>query len=182
VLLDILLGLIVLIAIAALGTFIMHAVLRVPYVPTSRWIAREMVKAASLKGNETVYDLGAGDGVLLLTAKRSAPGIRAIGCELVPTIWLLGYVRCLLSRKHIEFRLGSALQQDLHDADVLLLYLTPPLLRKLVPKFRGELKPGTRIVSHAFTLPGVPGGERLGVYHGWRKAVLHVYHWPSIAA
>jgi precorrin-6B methylase 2 len=175
VLIDILLGLLLLLVIALIVTAAMHLALGVPYVPTPRWVAREMVKAAELRKGDIVYDLGAGDGVLLIEAMRTRPDIRAIGCELVPTIWLLGYLRCLFSGRRIEFRLGDALSQDVREADVVLLYVTPVLLKKLAPILRAQLKPGARVISHAFALPGFPQGERLKIERGGRTAVLHRY-------
>lgn len=178
-LIDFLLGLLLLLVIAVVVTAAMHLVLGVPYVPTSRWVAREMAKAAELRKGDIVYDLGAGDGVLLIEAMRTRPDIRAVGCELVPTVWLLGYLRSRFSGRRIEFRLGDALSQDLREADVVLLYVTPVLLKKLAPKLRAELKPGARIISHAFTLPGFPHGERLEISRGPRSAVLHRYRWDA---
>jgi hypothetical protein len=174
---DLVLGLMIVCIIAALATVFMHAILHVPYVPTSRWIGRDMIKAAKLKKGEMVYDLGAGDGRLLMLAERSVPGIRAIGCEVVPTVWFLGIVRRFFLRSSVDLRLRDALKQDVRDADVLLLYMTPSFLAKLLPKFTVELKKGTRIVSHAFKLPGREPDQRIEIRSGWRRAVLNVYEW-----
>lgn len=182
VLLDLFLALLALLTLGVAVTFLMHALLRVPYVPTPRWVAEEMVRTANVQSGETVWDPGAGDAALLLAAKRLQPKAHVVGCELVPFVWLLGYVRCLRAGVPIDYRLGNALRQNLRDADVVLLYLTPPLLRKLVPKFRDELKPGTRIVSHAFSLPGVAGGQRREMHAGKKRAILHVYQWGASSA
>jgi hypothetical protein len=176
---DLVLGLVLFGVAAAFVTVLMHAFLRVPYVPTSRWIAKEMIKAAKLKGHEHVYDLGAGDGRLLMMAKRRYPGIRAVGCEIVPTVWCMGIINRFFLRSKVELYLRSALEQDIRDADVLLLYLTPTFLAKLTPKFTQELKKGTRIVSHAFKIPGLEPKEQIRIKSRFRRALLNVYEWQG---
>lgn len=178
---DVILFSIALLTLALVVTVLMHALLKVPYVPTPAWVGRAMVDAAGLKPGDTVYDLGAGDGRLLMQARQAEPGIRAIGCEIVPTVWLLGKIRALLRRSTIDLRLGSALMQDLRDADVLLLYMTSDFLKILLPKLQAELRPGTRIVSHAFRFPGLEPMRRVELKNGWRRAVLHVYSWDPAA-
>lgn len=156
-------------------TMILHLWLRVPYVPTPRAVARAMVRAARLKGDERVVDLGAGNGRILIEAKRLHPGLTAVGCELVPTIWLLGKLTILLSGQRIEWKLRNALTEDVSQADVIFLYLTGPLMKKLQERFDRELRPGTRVVSHCFrfhgrepsfqtSLPGWMGENRVYVY------------------
>lgn len=177
---DLALVFVALVIFAMLLTVFMHAILKVPYVPTSQWIGREMVKAAHLKAGDVVYDLGAGDGRVLMLAKKMHPGIHAVGCEIVPTVWLMGMIRRFLKRSDVTLHLRSAFDQDLRDADVLLLYMTADFLATLRPKLEKELRPGTRIVSHAFHLPGLEPKERIELKNGWRRAVLNVYEWPRI--
>ncbi len=125
----------------------------VPYVPTSRSIARDMVDVARLKGAERVFDLGAGNGRILIEAKRKYPGLTATGIELAPTVWLLGLMTIFLSRVNVRFLRGDARTVDLRDADVIFLYLSGGLLGELEGKFDRELRPGTVVISHAFRFP-----------------------------
>lgn len=162
-----------------IATVVMHAVLKVPFVPTSGWIGREMVKAAALQSGERVYDLGAGDGRILMMAKKLHPGITAIGCEIVPTVWLTGMIRKFLLRSDIVLHLRSAFDEDIRTADVLLLYMTSDFLGTLKPKMEAELRAGTRIVSHAFRIPGLEPLKRIEIKNGLRRAVLNVYEWPG---
>ncbi len=151
---DILLGLLIVLVAALTLTGVMHLlILRMPYIPTSMRLVRAMVEMARLQGHETVMDLGAGDGRLLITAKRLHPGVKAIGCELVPTIWLLGKLRILLSGESVDFRLCSLFSMDLSRADALFLYVTPRVMEELEHKCQKELKRGTIIISHAFRFP-----------------------------
>lgn len=142
-----------LLIILALGaTFIMHLIIRVPYVPTNRTITRAMVRMADLRGKETVMDLGAGDGRLLQEAVAAHPGVRATGVELVPTIWLLGWLRTRGTGR-VKFLLGNALTADLTGVDVVFLYMMPRIMEKLEAKFDRELRPGAVVISNAFRFP-----------------------------
>lgn len=149
----------------------------VPYVPTSRSIARDMVNVARLKGNERVFDLGAGNGRILIEAKRKYPGLTATGIELAPTVWLLGVITILLSRVKVRFLRGNALTTDVRNADVIFLYLSGGLLGKLEEKFDRELRPGTVVISHAFRFPRRQPVEvvKLNRWSG-KKTVLR-YEW-----
>ena len=147
-----------LLAVALLSLIILVTMLGslwvwVPYVPTPRKVVRRMVELAQLRGTETVYDLGCGDARILLEAKRRHPGIRAIGYELPLGIFLLAKLRVALSGLAVEVHMKDYLKADLHNADVLFLYLVPEVLPALLRKLTAEIKPGTRILSHGFPLP-----------------------------
>lgn len=126
----------------------------VPYVPTPERVVSEMLKLAEVNNTDVVYDLGSGDGRLVITAIQQFGAQRGVGVEINP-----GLVR--QSRENAE-KAGVSdraqfLQQDLFKADfreasVVTLYLLPEVNLKLRPKLLNELKPGTRIVSHAFTM------------------------------
>lgn len=143
----------ILVAIIAV-TFIQHVFLTVPFIPTPQHVVDAMIDAAQLKGNETVYDLGAGDARLLITAKRKHPGITAKGCELVWVVWIIGLFRIWRSKLPIRLTRENVYRIDVSDADVIFLYLFPSMMEKLGKRFDHMLKPGTLIISHAFQLPG----------------------------
>lgn len=124
-----------------------------PFVPTPTRIAKEMAQFVQLKGNERVYDLGAGDGAVLINVKRAYPGVQAIGFEKVITVWWWGKLRIWLSGQKVDLRRGDMFSVDLADAQVIYLYLIPHLMGKLEPKLDAELKPGTIVISHAFSFP-----------------------------
>lgn len=141
-------------------------VLRCPFVPTNRKTARAMADMARLSGTERVYDLGAGDGAVLIEAKRRHPGITAIGVERVLTVWWLGKLRIGLSRTSVDLRLGDIFRTSVRDADVIFLYVVPHLMERLEKKFDEELRPGTVVVSHAFRFPHRRLDEAWGVGDG----------------
>ena len=172
------LGLIILFIIVLVFTVVATIWARVPFVPTPKKTAKVMLDAAELQGNETVYDLGAGDGRLLIRAKREYPGITAIGYEIVPVVWFLGRMRALFSRTGVQMKFGNAFKVNVSDADCIFLYLITSLMPKLRDKFDRELKPGTRVISHTFSFKGLEPVSTIdvpGLLGG--KSKVYVYEW-----
>ncbi len=165
------------IVVVFLITMIGHLRFGTPFVPTRRSVARAMITLAHLKGNETVFDVGAGDGRLLIEAKRMFPGIRAVGSEVALGVWLYGRLKILLSGLRVELRLRNAFKDDLRAVDVIFLYLGPGMMQKCESKFDAELKPGTRVVSHVFTFPGRKPVAEVFAKQGRKKKRLLLYVW-----
>jgi SAM-dependent methyltransferase len=120
-----------------------------PFVPTPKGTLKRMLDAAKIKKGETVYDLGCGDGRIVRAA--AARGARAVGYEFsVPTFV---YARLLtLFRRNAEIRYGDFWKRDLRDADVVFCYLLTDTMRTFRQKIWPQLKPGCRVVSHAFKM------------------------------
>ncbi|MFH0851258.1 MAG: class I SAM-dependent methyltransferase [Candidatus Peregrinibacteria bacterium] len=174
---SLLLGIALLLLLAVLVTAIGNLFVRVPFVPVSCRVAEEMVRFANLKGDETVYDLGAGDGRILIAAKRLHPNVRAVGWEFVPTVWLLGKLRIWWSGRQVNFHLGNALQQPVRDTDCIFLYLFPDAMSLLEEKFDRELKPGTKVISYVFPFPHKkPLAQKSVPWLGETK-MLRLYAW-----
>lgn len=167
--------------LAILGvSIIFHLRWGVPYVPTPMPIVRTMIALAELKPDQTVIDLGAGDGRLLIEALRSEPGIHAIGYEGALAVWMLAKIRIFFS----GFRTMQMLRKnffavDLSNADVIFLYLSSHIMTALVPKFMRELRPGTLIISHAFQLPGCEPvrSAEVPMFYGIKKTKVRCYRW-----
>ncbi len=125
----------------------------VPYVPTPDTVVSAMLRLAQVKKGDVLYDLGSGDGRIVIAAARRY-GIRAVGVDIDP--------RRIEEANTNARRAGVAnlvrfVQQDLFDADfseatVVTLYLLPRLNMKLRPRLLAELRPGSRIVSHGFDM------------------------------
>lgn len=148
----VILGVGLLIVVIVMTTVYAFAV-GVPYVPTPASIARSMVDIARLKGNEKIFDLGAGNGRILIEAKRKHPKVKATGVEFSPAVWLLGRMTILWNGMKITWLRKDARKVSLRTADAIFLYLTPGLLGVLEDKFDKELRPGTVVISHAFRFP-----------------------------
>lgn len=181
-LINILLGLITIVVLLFLVTLVWQLFVRVPFVPTPAHISDAMIAMIPWKGNDVVIDLGAGDGRVLERMKKNQQGITAIGYEIVPTVWLLGFLRKIFFRSGVQLQLQSLFRADLSDADVVLVYLFPEVIRQLISKFERELRPGTYIVSHTFRLPGyTPIAQRRVARFGGEVSVF-LYQWNASRA
>lgn len=171
----VLLGLMILTLLLAV-TFICHLFIVVPYVPTPMKVVHTMIDAAQLAPGDVVYDLGAGDGRLLIAALDREPTVIAKGSECIPTIWLWARWKLWRAGKRAALRCSNLHSEDLRDADVVFLYMMPSVMRPLEKKMDRELRPGTRVVSHAFRFPGREP-EREWVVPGKRKKTVMLYRW-----
>ena len=135
-----------------------------PYVPTPWVIVDEMLKLAGIRGEDVVYDLGSGDGRLVITAAKRF-GARGVGVELQTELVELARI----GAKHegvadrVKFVQGDLFETDIKDASVVMLYLLPRFVTRLVPRLRAELRPGTRIVSHDYPLAPWPHDRELSM-------------------
>jgi precorrin-6B methylase 2 len=178
VLLNIFVALLCIFVLAVLGTMCVHLfVLRVPYVPTSRDVVKAMLALARLQTDQVIYDLGAGDGRVLSAAVQEKTGLRAIGVELVPTIWLLGWIRTRFAKAPIQFRLGDALKQNVSDANVIFVYMMPHFLQKLGEVFDRQLQKGTVVISHSFRFPNREPTEQMVVKKRFGVHTVYRYVW-----
>ena len=124
----------------------------VPYVPTPPEVVEAMLKAANVTKKDVVYDLGSGDGRIVITAAKIY-GTKGVGIDITPD--LVGEARANARMEgvadKVKFIEGDLFEQDLSEATVITLYLLPDINMKLRPTIL-KLKPGTRIVSHAFNM------------------------------
>jgi SAM-dependent methyltransferase len=127
--------------------------LDVIWVPSDLAVVNEMLSLAAVRADDVVYDLGCGDGRIVIEAARRF-GARAVGVDLDPK--LIREARRNAERAKVSDRV-TFLEQDLFatnlaDATVVTLYLSPDVNLKLRPKMLRELRPGSRIVSHEHDL------------------------------
>jgi ribosomal protein L11 methylase PrmA len=114
-----------------------------------------MLEIAEIKPGDILYDLGAGEGRIIIMAAKNFKA-RAFGFELSPLSLLLAQIKILFSGTSGQAKLicRNFYNQKLSKADVITCFLRPKPMEKLKGKFKKELKPGTRIVSYAFSIPG----------------------------
>lgn len=122
--------------------------LDVPYEPTSPEIVQAMLRLGSVRPGDVVYDLGCGDGRIVIEAARI--GARGVGVDLDPQRIreARANARAAGVEEKVEFRLGDLFETDVRPATVVMLYLWPEVNLRLRPKLLAELRPGTRVVSH----------------------------------
>ena len=124
------------------------------FVPTPQEVVDGMLKLAGVGPKDVVYDLGCGDGRTVVTAVKKFGALRAVGIDIDPerisdsnaTAKEAGVT------DKVTFILGDLFEADIKEATVVTLYLLTSLNQKLRPKLWRDLKPGTRIVSHAFDM------------------------------
>ena len=125
------------------------------FVPTWQPVVYEMLELAEVTPDDVVYDLGSGDGRIVVIAAQKY-GARGVGIEIDPK--LVAASRAVAREVGLEgqvtFIEGDLFTADLSGATVVTLYLSTTINRKLEPRLRRELRPGTRIVSHQFPLGG----------------------------
>jgi cyclopropane fatty-acyl-phospholipid synthase-like methyltransferase len=123
------------------------------WVPTPPAVVDAMLKLAEVKPNDTVYDLGCGDGVIVATAAQKY-GARAVGIDIDPqrVSEAKERVQKMGVSDKVEIRQGDLFEADISDASVVTLYLLQSLNIKLMPKLKKELKPGSRVVSQSFSM------------------------------
>jgi len=143
----------VLITVAALVAHAQSAVpLDVPFVPTPNETVNAMLKLADVQKSDVVYDLGSGDGRIVIAAARR--GARAVGVDIDPQ--RIDEARRNAKSAGVDDRArfvnGDLFNADIHEATVVTLYLLPRVNERLKPKLLAELQPGTRIVSHGFDM------------------------------
>jgi SAM-dependent methyltransferase len=125
----------------------------VPYVPTSQKVVEAMLEMAKVGPNDVVYDLGSGDGRIPIAAARKF-GAKGVGVDINPSL----VAEATQNAKEAEvsdkvrFTTGDLFKFDFSEATVVTLYLMPQVNLKLKPILWEQLKPGTRVVSHAFTM------------------------------
>jgi precorrin-6B methylase 2 len=127
----------------------------VVFVPTPQEVVDKMLEVAGVKKGDVVYDLGCGDGRIVVTAAKKY-GVKAVGFDIDPE-------RIRESNENVKkngvgdlvtIKQADIFTLDLSGANVITLYLLPQLNVKLIPQLE-KLKPGSRIVSHAFDMKGV---------------------------
>ena len=125
-----------------------------PFVPTKNPAAVSMIKLARIKKGDKVYDLGSGNGKLLFLAAKA--GARAVGYEINPMLVLYSNFLAFFSpyRGRVITKWKNFWHADIHDADVVFIYLLPWKLDRLAAKLKKDCKKGTIIVSNSFIFPG----------------------------
>lgn len=170
---------VVLVAVAGLLTWMAEGQsppeqipINTPYVASQPRIVNAMLELAHVTGSDTVYDLGCGDGRIVIAAAQEY-GARGVGIDINPARVdeARANARDAGVEDRISFETNNLFDADIHRATVVALYLLPDVNLRLRPRLLRELKPGTRVVSHAFDMGDWKPDKEL-VVEG-----EHVYLW-----
>lgn len=123
------------------------------FVPTPNEVVDKMLEMAKVTSKDIVYDLGCGDGRIVITAAQKY-GVRAVGVDIDPKRIEEATANAKAAKvtDKVRFIEGDLFEADISEATVVALYLLTRLNEKLKPKLLKELKPGSRVVSHAFDM------------------------------
>src|SRR5215471_3451885 len=125
----------------------------VPYVPTPQAVVDAMLDVAQVKSTDIVYDLGSGDGRIVIAAAKKY-GARGVGIEINPALVKKAKDNAAAAgvSNRVRFLAQDLYSANISEATVVTLYLLQSINERLRPKLIRELKPGTRIVSHMFNM------------------------------
>ncbi|MFX1497912.1 MAG: SAM-dependent methyltransferase [Promethearchaeota archaeon] len=141
-----------------------------PWLPTRMKKVREMLTLANIQPNETLYDLGCGDGRIIITAARRFRA-KAVGIEInvLFYLWCQLLITILGLRKQVKVKYGNFFKTDLSYADVVICYLLQETNDKLEEKLIQELKPTARVASNSFKF------HRLSIINEDSDKKIYVY-------
>lgn len=152
--------------------------LDVPYVPTPQEVVDRMLQIARVGKNDLVYDLGCGDGRMVVTAARKY-GARGIGIDIDPQRIAEARANAAKAKvaDRVQFTVGDLFKTDLSKANVVTLYLLNSINRQLRPQLWRQLEVGTRVISHAFDMGDEWPPEKTETVAGSR-----IYFWTITEA
>jgi len=147
-----------------------------PAIPTPQSIVDRMLEAGRIKPGEIVYDLGSGDGRIVIAAARTY-GVRAVGVEIMPDLCRKARERVQAEGLADKIRIieGSALRVDLSPADVITMFFMTDSNERLRPSLERQLHPGARVVSYQFPIRGWKANETVHVKLGKSDYLIFVY-------
>jgi len=151
-----------------------------PYVSSPTRVVDRMLDLANIKPGEVLYDLGCGDGRILIAAAEKYKA-KAVGIEISPK--LVAEATANIHKEGLDDQArviqGDLLSTDLSGADVVTIYLVTSLNEKLRPRLEKYLKPGTRVISHDYAVPGWKPShvEQTDNHH---THLIYVYEMPPV--
>ncbi|MFB0558393.1 MAG: cyclopropane-fatty-acyl-phospholipid synthase family protein [Candidatus Bathyarchaeia archaeon] len=149
-----------------------------PFVASPMPVVRKMLEYAELKPGETLYDLGSGDGRIVIMAAQEF-GAKGVGIELNKRL-LNEAIRKgeeLQLGERVKFIHDNLFNVDLSPADVVTMYLTTGANEKVKPKMERELRTDARVVTHDFSIPGWEEAKNLRFREEYRTHTIFLYRW-----
>jgi ubiquinone/menaquinone biosynthesis C-methylase UbiE len=155
----------------------------VPYVPTPPEVVQVMLEMAGVKAGDVVYDLGCGDGRIVIAAVK-IKGVRGVCVDIDPERIHESRQNAQIAQvaRRIKFVQGDLFQVPIADASVVMMYLLPAVNLKLRPRLLSELRPGTRVVSHMFSMGDWEPERRTSVHTQEYEHLVYRWTIPRRAA
>jgi 16S rRNA A1518/A1519 N6-dimethyltransferase RsmA/KsgA/DIM1 with predicted DNA glycosylase/AP lyase activity len=147
-----------------------------PYIPTPEAVVQRMLEAAHVRPNDVVYDLGAGDGrIVIMAAQRY--GARAVGVEIMPDLCRKATQRIQMMglADRVQMMEDSVFRVDLSPATVVTMFFLTSSNERIKPNLEKYLKPGARVVSNEFPMKGWKPSEVVHVKSGTMSHSIYVY-------
>ena len=147
------------------------------FVPTREAVADEMLTLAGIRADDVVYDLGSGDGRIVMLAAQKYRA-RGVGIEIDPRLVARAKDAAAESEvlDRVRFIEADLFEADISHATLVTLYLSPRVNERLEPKLKSELRPGTRVVSHQFAIGRWPPEKTMRASDG---TVLYLWTIPK---
>jgi predicted RNA methylase len=163
---------------AALASFLLLFQYLAPYVPTPEDVVDRMLTLAETTSKDVVYDLGCGDGRIPIAAAKKY-GARGVGLDIDPKLVELAKANARTAgvEKLVEFRVQNVLEADISQATVVTLYLLSSSNERLRPMLQQQLKPGARVVSHAFSMGQTWPADKVDTFVSARGDEITLYLW-----
>jgi ribosomal protein L11 methylase PrmA len=139
--------------LVAFFVFFVAGFFRSPFVPSSRRTIQKMLAVAKISPGQKIVDLGCGDGRIVFSAEKKY-GAVATGFEISIFVWSLAQLNRFFKNAKSKIFRRDFFAADLREVDIVFCYLLPEMMHKLAPKFQKELRPGAKIISAGFSLPG----------------------------
>jgi SAM-dependent methyltransferase len=137
-----------------LGSFAYAAASGAPWVPTRKGDVTRVARLLDLKAGERAVELGCGNGRVCRGLAQQAEDTEVVGVELSLVQYVIAVLQARLSGSRAQFKFQNAFKHDLSDYDGVYLFLMPETYAKIQPKLEQELKPGARVVSYVWPIPG----------------------------
>lgn len=160
------------VAILVLVSMAYAGIVAAPWVPARAKDKKSILRALGLRSGEKLYDLGCGDGWLSVEAGRT--GVKVVGYEISLPLFMWAWIksRLMSGTERPKIKFGDFWHADLSDADVIYVFLMPKAMERLRIKLETQCRPGTRVVSYVFGVPGwvavetvkLQGGHKVFVY------------------
>jgi predicted RNA methylase len=149
-----------------------------PYIATPDDVVDRMLTLAETTSHDVVYDLGCGDGRIPIAAAKKY-GARGVGLDIDPKLIALAKANAKAAGVEtlVEFRVQNVLEADVSPATVVTLYLLSSSNERLRPMLQQQLKPGARIVSHAFSMGRTWAADKVDQFVSARGDEVTLYLW-----